>query len=121
MAAKSSQGKKGIERRGSLRASRVVAVKHRLFKRGRNKSESVWSLSSTKNMSVSGLLFMSPVPYEPGDVIELEVVMSGMIDIYSGLAQVVRIHESSATAFDVAAKYVEVKFKSRPAKRHLKK
>jgi len=66
-------------------------------------------------------LFLSPVSYRVGDVIDLEVVMSGMIDIYSGQAKVVRIQESSAKSFDVAAKYVEVKFKPRSAKSHLKK
>ena len=120
MAKKTVNMKNFVDRREGVRANRVVAVKHRLVKRSGKKQPGVWSLSSTKNMSVSGLLFMSPVPYKLGDMIELEVVISGVIEIYNGLAKVIRIHESSGRSFDVAAKYVEVAFKRRPAKSHLK-
>jgi hypothetical protein len=121
MTAKTSRDENIIERRESIRANRVLEVKHRLIKRNGRKREGLWSMSTTKNMSVCGLLFLSPVSYQSGDIIELEVVMSSVIDIYKGQAQVVRVHEASGSSFDVAAKYVEVKFKPRPAKTHLKK
>ncbi|NTV28512.1 MAG: PilZ domain-containing protein [Candidatus Omnitrophica bacterium] len=121
MADDRSRDVKFNERRDSVRADRVVAVQHRLVKRTGRKQAATWSLSTTKNMSLGGLLFLSAIPYKSGDIIELEVVMSGVIDIYKGLARVVRTQESSSTSFDVAVQYVEVKFKSRAAKTHLRK
>ena len=108
-----------IDRRNGVRANRVIAVKHRLIKRGSRKQATVWSLSTTKNMSVSGILFMSPVEYHVGDHIELEVVLSGMIDVFNGTAEVVRARAASFNSFDIAAKYIEPKIKNRSAKRHL--
>ncbi|MBF0485202.1 MAG: hypothetical protein HQL16_01680 [Candidatus Omnitrophica bacterium] len=110
-----------IDRREGIRAARVIAVKHRLIKRGAQKAASEWSLSTTRNMSVSGLLFNSPVSYHKDDVIELEVVMSGMIDIFNGAAVVVRSSEISAHSFDIAARYITEKPKLRSAKTHIKK
>jgi len=117
----SDKEKAMIDRRNGVRANRVIAVKHRLIKRGGKKYEPVWSLSTTKNMSVSGILFMSPFEYRQGDHIQLEVVMSGMIDVYNGLAEVVRVLPASYNSFDIAAKYIEPKPRSRSAKTHLKK
>ena len=121
MAKMSKEEKAMVERRNGVRANRVIAVKHCLIKRGGRKYEPHWSLSTTKNMSVSGILFMSEIEYNPGDVLELEVVMSGMIDVYKGPAEVVRSRLASYTSYDIAAKYLEVKPPSRPAKSHLKK
>ncbi|MFH0753131.1 MAG: hypothetical protein V2A70_01030, partial [Candidatus Omnitrophota bacterium] len=89
-----------IDRRNGDRANRVVAISHRLLKKGRRQGPSDWSLSVTKDMSHSGLLFLSDVAYRKGDLIEIHVVMSGFIDIYSGQAQVVRIIEKGETSFD---------------------
>jgi hypothetical protein len=108
-----------VERRDGFRASRVVAVKHRIVDHDSRKTGSQWSLSTTRNMSVSGLLFNSAVAYEPGDLIELEIVMSGVIDIYRGYARVVRVNEVSAHSLEVAVKYFDMKMKPRPAKSHL--
>lgn len=120
MTAKSKAVNPAVERRDGVRANRVIAVSHRLVRRGKRAVNSVWSLSTTRNMSVSGLLFMSPVAYKAGDLLELEVVMSGMIEVYCGPAQVVRVVESSAASFDIAVKYVELKARSRSASRHHK-
>lgn len=104
------------ERRKGARASRVVAMRHRLVMRKARKIDDVWSLSTTRNMSTSGALFMSPVEYKPGDILDLEIVMSGVIDIYKGLAEVVRISTQSAASFGVAVKYVVGKEKKLPSK-----
>ncbi len=117
---KSSKKVEYSEKRGSPRANRVVAIKHRLLKTSSKKVEAEWSLSLTKNMSVTGLLFLSNVPYKTGDVIELNVTMSGVIDIVKGHAQVMRVHENGSHSFDVAVKLVELKPRSRSAKSHLK-
>jgi len=72
-------------------------------------------------MSHSGLLFLSTVPYRKGDVLEIQVVMSGVIEIYHGQAEVVRVTEVGNTSFDVGVKNVLPKAPPRKAKSHLKK
>ena len=111
------------EKRGAERANRVVAIKHRLIKSSSKKTknmEAEWSLSTTKNMSVTGLLFMSELPYKVGDTLELNVTMSGVIDIVKGQAQVVRVHEKGSHSYDIAVKLVALKPRSRIAKSHIK-
>ncbi len=71
-------------------------------------------------MSYSGLLFLSSRPYHLGDIIELQVVMSGVIDIYNGRAEVTRVHEISAVAFDIGVRFILARPAVRPAKMHLK-
>ena len=110
-----------VERRKGERVSRVVAIRHRLIKRFGRKSSSQWSLSTTKNMSHSGLLFLSSVPYRKGDILELQVVMSGIIEVYRGQAQVVRVIEVGNTSFDVGVKNLLPKAPPRKAKSHFKK
>jgi hypothetical protein len=110
-----------VERRNGERVSRVVAIRHRLIKRSGRKSPSEWSLSTTKNMSHSGLLFLSSTSYRKGDILELQVVMSGIIDVYRGLAEVVRVIEVGNTSFDVGVKNLLPKNPPRKAKSHLKK
>ena len=109
------------ERRNGERVNRVVAIRHRLIKRSGRKSPSEWSLSSTKNMSHSGLLFLSSTPYRIGDVLEIQVVMSGIIDVYCGYAEVVRVAEIGSTSFDIGVKNLLPKAPPRKAKSHLKK
>ncbi|MBF0386431.1 MAG: PilZ domain-containing protein [Candidatus Omnitrophica bacterium] len=106
------------ERRCALRADRVIAVQHRLIKRNAKKLDNNWSLSTTQNMSASGMLFVSTQPYQTGDVIEVSVVMSGVIDVVKGNAEVVRVTERGHTAFNVAVKFIAEKPKNRPAKSH---
>ncbi len=111
------------ERRSGERAVRVVAVRHRLIKRGAKKLDAIWSLSTTKNMSISGALFMSPVEYKRKDLLDLEIVMSGVIDIYKGKVEVVRAVQSGPS-FDVAVKYIDMKQKrsiARSAQKYIKK
>ncbi len=109
------------ERRRGERVNRVVAIRHRLIKRSGVKAASAWSLSTTKNMSHSGLLFLSDIPYRKGDILQLQVVMSGIIEIYSGQAQVVRVREVGSTSFDIAVKNLLPKAPPRKAKSHIKK
>ena len=110
------------ERRNGERVNRVVAVRHRLIKRsGLLKNPSAWSLSTTRNMSHGGLLFLSSAPYRKGDILEIQVVMCGIIDVFSGQVQVVRITEVGNTSFDIAVKNLFLKSPPREAKSHLKK
>ncbi len=104
------------ERRDSVRAKRIITVRHRLAKRNSRKVDSIWQLASTENMSLSGLLFVSALVYNPGDIIELQVVMSGVLDIFNGYGKVIRASRNKGGYYQVGVKYVDLKSKSRSAK-----
>jgi len=105
------------ERRDSVRAKRIITVRHRLVKHNGRKVNSMWQLATTENMSLSGQLFTSALPYHVGDVIELQVVMSGVLDIFNGYGKVVRALRHRSGHYHVAVKYVNLKSKRRrPAK-----
>jgi hypothetical protein len=111
------------ERRDSIRASRIVTVRHRRVKRQGTKASNAWQISMTENMSLSGLLFVSAIGYEKGDTIEIEVVMSGILDIFKGYGEVIRSTKHKAGHFYIAVKYVDLKHKpkTRSAKSVIKK
>jgi len=105
------------ERRDSVRAKRIITVRHRLVERnGKKVSDSMWQLSTTEDMSLSGLLFVSAIAYEAGDVLELQVVMSGVVDIFNGYGQVARSSRTKGGVYHVGIKYVDLKPKKRAAK-----
>lgn len=108
----------GTERRKAMRATRVLAIQHRLVKRNSKKKQESWSLSTTRNMSFTGILFLSDTAYKVGDILELNVVMSGIIEVVKGQAKVVRVVENGDTSFDVAVHFLVEKVKSRSAKKH---
>ena len=107
------------ERRDSVRAKRIITVRHRLVKHNNRKAESIWQLATTENMSLSGLLFMSAIPYHVGDIIELQVVMSGVLDIFNGFGKVMRSSRNKGGYYHVGIKYVDLKPKRRSAKKVL--
>ena len=104
------------ERRDSVRAKRIITVRHRLIKHNDRKVNSMWQMATTENMSLSGLLFVSALDYHPGDIIELQVVMSGILDIFNGFGKVVRTSRNKGGYYQVAVKYVDLKMKRRAAK-----
>ena len=105
------------ERRDSIRAKRIITVRHRLVKHNNRKVESMWQLATTENMSLSGQLFVSALPYHAGDIVELQVVMSGALDIFNGYGKVVRASRNKGGHYLVAVRYVDLKPKRRrPAK-----
>ncbi len=69
-------------------------------------------------MSITGLLFLSDVSYRIGDTVEISVVISGVIDIVKGLAQVVRVIENGDTSYDIAVRFLIDKPKKRAARKH---
>jgi hypothetical protein len=107
------------ERRDSIRAQRIVTVKHRKVKHKGKTVSAKWQISLTENMSLSGLLFVSPVVYEKNDIVEVEVVMSGILDIFKGFGEVIRATQHKAGHYHIAVKYVDLKAKpkTRSAKR----
>ena len=104
------------ERRDSIRAKRIITVRHRLFKHNNRKVKSMWQLATTENMSLSGLLFVSALVYHTGDIIELQVVMSGALDIFNGYGKVMRAYRNKGGYYQIGVKYVDLKIKRRPAK-----
>lgn len=104
------------ERRDSVRIRRIVTVRHRLNKRDGKKYEDIWQLSTTEDMSYSGLLFSSALPYKVNDVVELQVVMSGVLYLFNGYGRVVRVIEQKNGYFQVAVRYVDLKARPRHAK-----
>jgi len=105
------------DRRDSIRAHRIITVRHRLVKQKGSKNSNPWQLSVTENMSLSGLLFVSAIAYDKGDLVEVEVVMSGILDIFNGYGEVVRVNHHKGGHYLVAIKYVDLKPKpkNRPA------
>src|SRR3989338_3274405 len=104
------------DRRDSVRVRRIVTVRHSLSKRGGKKRDDIWQLSTTQDMSYSGLLFASALPYKANDVVELQVVMSGVLFLFNGYGRVVRVQEQKSGYFHVAVKYVDLKARRRDAK-----
>ncbi len=101
------------ERREYVRAKRILSVRHRLVKRKNKAMHDFWYLSTTEDMSVNGLLFTSAMPYQKADIIELEIVMSGVLDIFRGYGKVVRVIKKESGAFySVAVQYIDIKVKN---------
>jgi hypothetical protein len=108
------------ERRECIRAKRIVTVRYRSVKHKGKSVNSRWQMSVTQDMSLTGLLFVSAMDFKKDDVIELEVVMSGMLEIFKGFGQVVRSAKQSGGHYSVAVKYIDFKpsSKTRSAKKH---
>jgi hypothetical protein len=104
------------ERRDSVRAKRIITVRHRLIKHNSRKTTSMWQLATTENMSLSGLLFVSALAYQSGDIVELQVVMSGVLEIFNGFGKVVRSIRNKGGYYQVGVKYVDLKSRRRSAK-----
>ncbi len=111
--------KKTQERRGAIRADRVVAIRHRLHQSVLKKTEESWSLSTTHNMSLTGLLFSSEIPYAVGDILELSVTLSVLVDIFQGFGEVTRVDQKAGRAYEVGVRFVRMKPPTRNAKSHL--
>jgi hypothetical protein len=104
------------DRRDSVRVKRIVTVRHRLHKRGSKKYNDIWQLATTEDMSYSGLLFSSVLPYKSGDILELEVVMSGVLYLFKGYGSVVRVGENRKGYYQIGVKYIDLKNRHRDAK-----
>jgi len=97
------------ERRQAVRAKRILSIQFRLVKsKSKKLQDTEWHISTTNDMSALGLSFHSEVAYQMGDIVELHMVMSGVIDIYKGFGQVVRVEECKGEgAYLIAVKFIE--------------
>lgn len=98
------------ERRHGVRAKRVLSIQYRLVKNRGRDGERHWHLSTTQDMSVSGMAFLSERNFSVGDLLEVKVVMSGILDIYTGFAKVIRIERKpNAAYYLVGIKFIPAK------------
>ena len=96
------------ERRRWVRAKRVLSIQYRLTKSKSKKFDTKWDLSMTEDMGLGGLAFHAHQEYHVGDILEMKVVMSGVLDLFSGYAEVVRIQKNKNTSFSkLGVKYME--------------
>ena len=98
------------DKRGALRARRILSIQHRLFQSINSKELAdggQWSVSMTRDMSVGGIGFYSEEQYKEGDILELNVVMSGVLDVLKGYGRVVRAEEKTPFGYLTAIQFVE--------------
>ncbi len=96
------------ERRRAVRAQRILSIQYRVVSTKTRNSDKHWHLSTTHDMSATGLSFLSDIVYRIDDVLELQVVMSGVLDVFKGYGQVVRIDKKDTGSFCfIAVKFVK--------------
>ncbi len=82
------------ERRRYPRIERILSIQYRLKKsKQKNADKTTWYNSNTHDMSVEGVSFVAPRPFFPGDILELQVVMSGVLNVVSAEGKIVRIED----------------------------
>ena len=104
------------ERRQSPRAKRVLSIEFSRAKATGKKVEAESHLSTTEDMSLGGLAFYTEYEYKKGDILNLRVVMSGILDIFKGKAKVVRIEKKRGNYFLVGVEFLDKPKRSRSAK-----
>jgi len=108
------------ERRGCSRATRILSIEYRLYKSRRRHSDPNWHLSTTEDVSPAGLSFYSDYEYRPGDILDVRVVMSGLLEVFKGQCEVVRAEQKRLGAcFFIALRFTSFgqTVKSTPARR----
>lgn len=96
------------DRRSAIRAQRILSIQYRVVDTKTRGADKHWHLSTTHDMSATGLSFLSDIVYGIDDTLELHVVMSGVLDVFKGFGQVVRIDKKDTGSFCfVAVKFVK--------------
>ena len=96
------------DRRSAIRAQRILSIQYRVVATKTRGADKHWHLSTTHDMSATGLSFLSDIVYGIDDTLELHVVMSGVLDVFKGYGQVVRIDKKDTGSFCfVAVKFVK--------------
>ena len=108
------------ERRNFVRAKRVLSIEYHVVHSSRKPVDKTWHLSTTEDMSLGGVSFYSDQEIRHKDVLEIRVVMSGVLDIFKGLAKVVRVERKRSGQYSfVAVQIIGEKGKRRQAKSYL--
>ena len=105
----------GKERRQSIRAKRVLSIEFSLAKSIRKNTDRDEHLSTTEDMSLGGISFYTEYEYKKGDILDLRVVMSGVLDIFDGKAKVIRTIKKRGNYFLIGVEFLEKPKRSRGA------
>lgn len=98
------------ERRNFPRAQRILSIEYRLFRSRHQYADKSWHLSTTEDVSAEGLSFYSDHEYRPGDVLDVRVVMSGLLEVFRGRGEVVRAEQKHIGAcFFIALRFSNVR------------
>ncbi|MCD4780931.1 MAG: PilZ domain-containing protein [Candidatus Omnitrophica bacterium] len=105
------------DRRAFVRAKRVLSINYRIQKSRKKNIDSSWGLSTTHDMSFNGVSFYSDCDFIKGDILEIHVLMSGVLDIFKGYGRVVRVEKKKSGAFYfIAVKFIDKKDLNRAKK-----
>lgn len=106
------------ERRDFSRAKRILSIEYRLYKSKRQYGNSQWHLSTTEDVSPEGLSFYSDHEYRLGDILDVRVVMSGLLEVFKGQGEVVRVEQKRLGAyFFIALRFAGQGTRRIPARR----
>ena len=98
------------EKRYWVRAKRVLSIQFRLVRTRRKDVDMSWQLSTTQDMSLGGVAFYTEKEYKTGEILEIHIIMSGLLDIFKGHGRLVRIEKKkSAAHYLVGVQFVEKK------------
>lgn len=104
------------ERRNHPRAKRILSIEYRLHKSKSALGEQEWHLSTTEDISAEGVSFYSDHEYLLGDILEIRVVMSGLLEIFKGKGEIVRLEQKRTGAcFFIALRLADTKTKNSPS------
>ncbi len=102
--------KKAPDRRQYPRIHRILSIQFRLKKtRQAGADTATWHQATTHDMSVGGISFVSRTPYMLGDILELHVVMSGVLDVLCSDGKVVRVEDKKHGLFLTAVELTRPK------------
>ncbi len=106
------------ERRGYPRATRILSIEYRLYKSKRRHTDPQWHLSTTEDISPESLSFYSDYEYHEGDILDVRVVMSGLLEVFKGQGEVVRVEQKRLGAcFFIALRFASRSTRGAPAER----
>ena len=94
------------ERRRYTRAKRILSIEYRLYKSKRQNADREWHLSTTEDVGPEGLSFYSDHEYQLGDILDVRVVMSGLLEVFKGWGAVIRAEQKHLGAcFFIALRF----------------
>lgn len=106
------------ERRSYSRAKRILSIEYRLYKSRRQHTDQQWHLSTTEDISPESLSFYSDYEYHEGDILDVRVVMSGLLEVFKGQGEVVRVEQKRLGAcFFIALHFAGQRTRDIPAGR----
>lgn len=119
MTKKQISKKNEVEKRAYVRAKRVLSIQFRIHKTRRKNIDKTWQLSTTSDMSYGGVCFFTDQEYQIDDILELKIVMSGILDIFTGYGKVIRSKRNDAGAYySLGVKFLDKNYEKRMAKRY---